>query len=471
MINNTFSISIEKNGFNVVEILDFLIEIDQDFFPHLSKKVDLPAYAEKLNSRAVFFIAKVQGEIAGMLTLYANDNVNKESFLPLLGVKKKFRGKGIAQYLLNEAIDFLKNLGFLKVSLETWEGSVAQILYQRNNFIISSIISDREENLKSVNMFRWLGEIGCEKSSYYSTQLDFHLTLSEELSINLFIKRDDLYPKFGGGNKARKLDYILNHAKKEGFNSLVTTGAAESNHCRVSALHAASLGWQSIIIIHDKEPEFYGGNLKLMKLAGAEIRFVDQVEVKEAMNQAISDLKERGFNPYYIWGGGHSVEGSLAYFEAVKELKSQLGNIQPDFIVVASGTGTTQAGIEIGIRTFFPDCEVIGISVAREENRGKKEILKSMLELNEYLGKPILMPQDIFFNTSICGDGYGKIFPELLETVQESLEKGFIIDPTYSGKAFFAMKKLVQIERISKGKNVIFWHTGGLFNLMNSSVI
>ena len=294
--------------------------------------------------------------------------------------------------------------------------------------------------------------------------------ISHIWGINLFIKRDDLFPLSGGGSKARKLCYILNNKVQKENNAIVTAGSNQSNHLRATALWAAKLGWKLICVIHDDEPAKYEGNLKIVKLTGAELRFVQKSEVKEAMDKAMVDLSNEGYNPFYIWGGGHCVEGSFAYYEAVKELKEQLGNIIPDYIVVASGTGTTQAGLEIGVRQFFPICKVLGVSIAREQQRGKSVILKSMKELNDYLNNPIKMPFDIFFDDRwICG-GYEATYPDLLETIHWAARtEGLILDPTYTGKAFHALRKYVETGIIPENSNVVFWHTGGLLNLMATS--
>ncbi|SFF60168.1 D-cysteine desulfhydrase [Salegentibacter agarivorans] len=391
--------------------------------------------------------------------------------MPIIGIIKRYRGQGIAGIMMNTLISYLRKKGFEKLSLETWQGSPAQNFYQKNRFMVNKVVNDRNGGVKSVKMFRLLGEIDSEQDSFYTSTLEYHKELSRELCIDLFIKRDDLYPKFGGGNKARKLDFILDKARNQNYNSVVTAGGAQSNHCRATALYAASLGWKTILIIHGDKPERYEGNLKLMELSGAEIRFVKQADVKEAMDNAISDLEKEGLKPYYIWGGGHSVEGALAFYEAVKELRSQLGNTIPDYLMVASGTGTTQAGLEIGIRHFYPECKVIGVSVAREEKRGKEEILKSMRELNEYLDNRIDLPDTITFDTSKCGVGYETVFPELIETVQEAIKKGLVLDPTYSGKAFYGMKSFIEEGTIEENSNVVFWHTGGLMNLLSSSAV
>jgi len=303
-----------------------------------------------------------------------------------------------------------------------------------------------------------------------STPLYDYCRLGKELNINLRIKHDDLYPLPGGGSKARKLNYILNANVKKKYNAIVTTGSNQSNHLRATALWAAKLGWKLICVIHDDEPDSFKGNLKIVKLTGAELRFIQKTEVKEAMDKAMDDLCNEGYKPFYIWGGGHCVEGALAYYEAVKELKEQLNGVEPDYLFVASGTGTTQAGIEIGIRQYLPGCKVIGISVSREKKRGKEAILESMNKLNTYLGNPIKMPENIEFDDNWIGNGYEAIYPELIETIKWAAKtEGLILDPTYSGKAFHALRMYAKNNKIKTNSNVVFWHTGGLLNLMATS--
>lgn len=471
MKNSSIEIIVEEDQLGHTLIKSFLSQIDNDFNPILSAKISLDDYAKKLNSNANFILAISDNKIVGITAYYANDLLKKQSYLSIIGILKGYRGEGIANLMMKKLVLHLKNKGFEKLSLETWQGSIAQDFYLKNNFIEREIVADRTGDLRSVKMFRWLGEVKSEQDSRYQTPLEYNKQLSKELSIDLFIKRDDLYPKFGGGNKSRKLDFILKKARNYNCNAVVTAGGEQSNHCRATALYAASLGWKVIIIIHDDEPEIYQGNLKLMRLSGAEIRFVKQSMVKIAMDDAMADLKRSGYNPYYIWGGGHNVEGSLAFYEAVKELKNQLGNIVPNYIVLASGTGTTQAGIEVGIRQFYPECKVIGVSVARDEKRGKEEIISSIKELNNYLNNIIEIPTDITFDTVISGVGYESVFPELLQSIQENGKKGLLLDPTYTGKAFYTMKSFIELGTIEKNSKVVFWHTGGLMNLLSSTNI
>jgi len=304
------------------------------------------------------------------------------------------------------------------------------------------------------------------------TPLQFSNNISKLLNINLFIKRDDLYPISGGGSKARKLDIIIPKALQDGKNAVVTTGSSQSNHIRATALFASRLGWRSIFVVHDNEPKTYLGNLKIAGLTGAELRFVKKDLVKEAMDEAMLDLVDQEFNPLYIWGGGHCVEGSFAFYLAVEELKVQLGEIRPDYVIVASGTGTTQAGIECGIQKHYPGCKVLGVSIARKNEPGVKSILSSIDELKQYLSISVENDSSIFFDDSKMGEGYEDRFPELTETIKWAASvDGLILDPTYTGKAFYALRSYVDEGLIPLQSNVVFWHTGGLLNLMADTSI
>lgn len=289
----------------------------------------------------------------------------------------------------------------------------------------------------------------------------------EFLGFDLKVKRDDLYPLSGGGNKARKLDFIIKDALSKGHNAVVTTGSAQSNHVRATALRAAQLGWKSIMVIHDTEPTAYQGNLLLTSLVSDELRFVSRNDVAQEMDRAMDVLRQQGYNPLYIWGGGHCVQGALAYFEAARELSQQLEGGSLDYIVVASGTGATQAGLEVGVREFLPGCTVLGVSVAREREKAIREIRHSAEELQSYLGLTHSL-DGIFLDDTKMGKGYGDIFPELLETIREMARKGVILDPTYTGKAFHAMREYLRDGTIPRVSDVLFWHTGGLLNLMAS---
>lgn len=312
-----------------------------------------------------------------------------------------------------------------------------------------------------------------ENEKHQETPVQYYEKISKIIGVNLFVKHDESIQYYGGGNKARKIKYIIKDMKNKA-NAIVTAGGLQSNHVRATAIQCAELGWKSIMIIHAEEPkcEYYEGNLKIAKLCGAEIRFVDKKDVSKEMDRAMSDLKGWGYQPFYIWGGGHCVMGTYAYYEAVKEVKSQLSRgIYPNYIVLASGTGTTQAGIIAGCNNAFPNTKVFGISVARKKERGTNIIQEAIKEFYKYF-QIEYTNQNIHFDDSFIGDGYESIYPELIGAIKWAARtEGLLLDPTYTGKAFYGLMEYVRIGIIPKGANVLFWHTGGLLNLIANKSI
>lgn len=453
------------------ELINFLYEVEDDFIPRLTDRFSIPYYAHKLITNARFFAAVSDSSIIGVIAFYCNDVNNQLVYCSILALTEKYRKLGIGSRLLNKMIEFARNTGFERVEIESLEGSFIQYFYQNYGFKTFEKGSGRGLNRFSVKLRLWLGNL--DSCCYIKqTPLEHLNNISRDTGINIFIKRDDLFSESGGGNKSRKLHYILNKAEKEGYNAIVTAGSNQSNHLRSAALNAAKSGWKAIMVIHDTKPGKFTGNLKIVDLTGAELRFVSRAQVKETMEKAMEDLRIEGFKPLYIMGGGHCVEGSFAYYEAVKELKKQTGNIKPDFIVVPSGTGTTQAGLEIGVRQIYPGCKVLGVSVSKEAKKGKTTIIESMTELNNFLDHPIEIPDDIFFDDRWIGEGYRSTYPEMLETINWTAKnEGLLLDPTYTGKAFHALRKYAESGEIPAGSKVIFWHTGGLLNFLVSDKI
>ena len=296
--------------------------------------------------------------------------------------------------------------------------------------------------------------------------------LSRHLNINLRVKRDDLFPMTGGGNKARKMLWILEEAERRECNALVTTGGLQSNHARVTALSAAARGWRCKLILHGNpedavKPE---GNLLLMRLAGAEIEVVEPSSIAQAMRSDMGALRAKGFMPYEIPGGGHCVAGAMAYVEAVNELQEQCQEDEwrPDWIILASGTGTTQAGLIVGLERLGWPTRVLGISVARRNPRGRDIVEQACHDLRSYLGVADRSGL-IDFRDDWVGEGYEKAGAKVLSAIRMAAQmEGLILDPTYTGKAFAALLDLVHDGEIRQGSNVLFWHTGGLMNLMAS---
>ena len=285
---------------------------------------------------------------------------------------------------------------------------------------------------------------------------------------DLRVKRDDLYPLLGGGNKARKIRYILKHAVENGHTALVTNGGVQSNHARATALAAASAGLKCSLVLHSEEPEqphALSGNLMLMKMCGADLRFCRLADLAVTMDEEMGRLVDQGLKPLYLWGGGHCVQGSLAYYEAAHEAQRQCGDWIPDYVVHASGTGTTQAGLVAGY-AHLPT-KVIGISVARDKARGAAVVTESLSELGSHL-KSDFSETVVDFRDDWIEGGYEKVSDRLINVIDEAGLTGLLLDPTYTGKAYLGMKSMVESGEIPEGSKVLFWHTGGLLNLLSS---
>ena len=290
-----------------------------------------------------------------------------------------------------------------------------------------------------------------------------------DLDINLRIKRDDLFAFEGGGSKARKMQYIMCDIEDAEHDILVTNGGPQSNHARAAALMAANRGMACHLVIVLEPGVRYpvSGNLLLMQLSGATLEYCTKDELPERMDQAIDLYKCQDYNPAYIWGGGHCHAGTVAFVDAAAEARSQCGEWVPDFLIHASGTGTTQAGLAIGYADL--PTRVIGISVARDAARGGQVVRDTISEYFVKIGAPKKDIRVDFRDDWICG-GYERTNAELLTLVHRAAKNGFIVDPTYSGKALYGLVELVKRREIPRGSKVLFWHTGGLMNLMGSSL-
>lgn len=282
----------------------------------------------------------------------------------------------------------------------------------------------------------------------------------------IFVVRDDLYPSLGSGNKGRKMDQIGSHLLKNGFDAVVTTGGIQSNHCRATAIFAAQHKISCTLVIHGNEARFRqeGGNAKLMRDAKARIVFTDANGVSNAMDEAMEDYALNGRTPYYLRGGGHTLEGGLAYVNAVDELLEH-SKILPNHVFLASGTGSTQAGIMAGLAKNKVDCQVIGISVARERKRAEDIVSSFYLELCEHLKiDHTLQKKTTVLDNYLCG-GYEKFNISIKEISDSSIPKyGFPLDTTYTGKAFYGMLEHRQAYGLEG--NLFFWHTGGFLNYL-----
>lgn len=280
-----------------------------------------------------------------------------------------------------------------------------------------------------------------------------------------FIKRDDLINFALGGNKARKLEYFLYDIKEKGCDYIVTYGSTQSNHCRIVASAATKLGLKCLLILAGSENDFtFTGNDIMYFLTETSIKWCDVNEVSNTIDREMESLKKQGYNPYFIPGGGHGDCGTHAYVEAYREIKQQSKKmgIKFDYIFLASGTGTTQAGLIAGKKVLNGTEEIVGISIARKAYRGI-EVIRESLETYymEFYNENLFSDKDIIFDDSYIGEGYADTYKGIAETIKLMFCKNSIIlDPTYTGKAFYGMRQYIEKKNI-KNKNILFIHTGG----------
>lgn len=271
---------------------------------------------------------------------------------------------------------------------------------------------------------------------------------------HLFIKREDLIPYSFGGNKARKAFLFFQEIDRGDFDTVVTYGSSHSNHCRVIANMTAERGMECIIISPDEvSDETF--NSRMMRLFGAEIITVPVEAVHDTIEKKLDELKRDGKKPYFIQGGGHGNIGTEAYVQCYEEIRQQ-GSF--DFIFFASGTGTTHAGLVCGKLQHEGSENIVGISIARKNPRGRDVVLES---IREYMGEDERIEDATVFVDDYIGDGYGKENEEIEQIIGNVLIKyGIPLDSTYTAKAFLGMKKYLE-QRGIKGKKILFVHTGG----------
>lgn len=285
------------------------------------------------------------------------------------------------------------------------------------------------------------------------------------------IVRDDIFPFVGGGSKARKAVAYEQFLRENGYNAVVTCGGVQSNHNRAMALMCAKNGWKCHLCIQGTEERFMSenGNALLDRLSGAECELIRPEDTSVTMDRAMDKLRAEGYNPYYVIGGGHNLPGGTCFVDAVRELKRQcdLQGYKPDYLFLASGTGSTQAGIVVGLDLVgWNDVKCIGISVARQQERGKQVIAEFANMLAEHYGVKKDYTDSILFNTDYLFGGYEKFTPEMKAYLDNATaHTGLVFSTTYSGKGFYGMMREIEKHGL-QDKNIVFWHTGGLMNVM-----
>jgi D-cysteine desulfhydrase len=282
----------------------------------------------------------------------------------------------------------------------------------------------------------------------------------------IWVKRDDLTGLAFGGNKTRKLEYIIGDAIEKGADCLITAGAIQSNHCRQTAAAAAYLGMDCHLLLGGEEHTVKNGNLLLDQLLGAYIHWCGENRKGETIPFLVEKLKKQGFSPYVIPYGGSNVYGALGYVDALCEVVSQINSFEFSHIVFASSSGGTHAGLMAAERILDLGCNILGINIDKASISGgcySQDIIdlanQTMNQLQRAGGFSI---KDLDLNDNYIGDGYavvGELEKEAIALMAKF--EGIILDPVYTGRALGGVIDMIRRGQLTSEDKVLFWHTGG----------
>ena len=294
--------------------------------------------------------------------------------------------------------------------------------------------------------------------------------LSEALGVELWIKRDDCTGLAGGGNKTRKLEFLLGEAFEQGADTPVTQGAVQSNHVRQTAAAAAAHGLACEVILEERTASAAidytrNGNVLLDRLFGAGVRTVPGgTDMPAELEKTAAEVRARGGKPYVIPGGGSNPVGALGYVDCAREIVVQADelDLKIDRIVSATGSAGTQAGLVAGLAVMGADIPVLGIGVRAPKPKQEENVLKLARETAALLGRPdAVTPEMVVADCDYVGEGYGFIDAAVIEALKLAARTdGIVLDPVYSGKG---MKGLIALAKAGRfeGETVVFLHTGG----------
>ncbi|MGP5174866.1 D-cysteine desulfhydrase family protein [Psychrobacter immobilis] len=284
----------------------------------------------------------------------------------------------------------------------------------------------------------------------------------------IFMKRDDNTGLALGGNKTRKLEFIMGDALAQGADCVITAGAAQSNHCRQTAAAAASLGLDCHLVLGGEEPEQTRGNLLLDKIFGSHIHWAGANRKGEDIPKIVEQLTKQGKKPYVIPYGGSNELGALAFVEAFKELESQRESMNLSFthIVFAFSSGATQAGLMLGKKILNSPAQIVGINIDKGET-DKVPFDQYTVALANSTASLIgadyrFTESDLTLNSDYVGEGYGVVGTLENEAIAMTAQtEGILLDPVYTGRAMGGLIDMIRSGKIKKTDRVLFWHTGG----------
>ena len=299
---------------------------------------------------------------------------------------------------------------------------------------------------------------------------------------NIYIKRDDLTGLAFGGNKSRKLEFIIQDALDRKADAIITWAAVQSNWCLQTAAVARKFGIKPILLLFKTYdlPEEYDGNLLLDLILDADVRIKDAEagkvlrleDVREIIEEVVSEVKALGHTPYVAPIGGSMVGGSMekplgaiSYVSAFTEVLEQgeEQGIEINAILHPTGSGSTQAGLAVGAKSLKEDVKILGISVSDDTELIKREVLTIAQDTVQSMDLEIVVEkEDLIVLDEYIQEGYGVLNKDIAEAVRLMSEKeGIFLDPVYTGKAMVALIDLIKKDFFRQEDNVLFLHTGG----------
>ncbi len=288
---------------------------------------------------------------------------------------------------------------------------------------------------------------------------------------NIWVKRDDCTGLAGGGNKTRKLEFLMADAAQQGADSIITQGAVQSNHARQTAAIAAKLGYECYLLLENRtgsdDPDFLAnGNVLLDDIYNARLSdFPAGTDMNQQMLSLAEELRAAGKKPYIVPGGGSNRIGALGYVNAAYELVGQCNDqgLKVDHIVHATGSTGTQAGLVTGLTAIHSGIDLMGISVRAPKEAQEENVYRLACETAELIGSSAALNRsDVVANSDYVGEGYGMPTDGMIEAVEMTARhESILLDPVYSGKAMAGLIDLVRQGFYRRDENIVFIHTGG----------
>ena len=290
----------------------------------------------------------------------------------------------------------------------------------------------------------------------------------------ILIKRDDLTGLALGGNKCRKLEFVMADARQKGFDALVTTGGSQSNFALQLATAARKLGMDFYLVLVKGVHIEKQGNLLLDDIVDSKIKLVEASDIEDIfgpamlakMNEAADELKKKGRKPLVVPAGAYNPVGTTGWVDAADEIWRQLQaqKIKAQYLVVANGSSGTQAGLTLGVKYLRLPLGVIGFSISNPKERAVNGVVNMANETAKFLGIDVtIAPDEVMVNDDYIGEGYGLVTEGCRQAIKLVAQtEGIFLDPVYTGKAMAGLIDFIKKEYFKSTDTVVFVHTGGI---------